>query len=66
MILSSYMAVVRTTQILIEKGWKFIDNGYDDIEYAYHEDTGQKHYFANQVDFNSWLNEAYQNNNKIH
>lgn len=53
---------IRATQIMIEKGWKFIDNGYPRIEKAINESTGEEIEFSDNNEFIMWL---YDNNLEI-
>lgn len=51
----SIIKFVRITKILVEKSWTFIDNGYNYIEYAINEDSGEKVIFDSQMEFVDWL-----------
>jgi hypothetical protein len=53
--LDSYVKGVRTSQILIENGWKFIDNGYNEVKSVINEKTGEKNIFENNLEFIIWL-----------
>ena len=54
-IYTSIINYIRITQILIEKGWKLIDNGYPKIEMAINESNNEKVVFENDYEFILWL-----------
>ena len=49
--------IVRITQILMDEGWQFIDNGIDNIEMMVNESADEKIVFSDAVSFESWLQE---------
>lgn len=53
--------IVRITQILVDNGWIFIDNGYNRIESVIHEPTGEKVSFSNEGEFEKWLYQQAEN-----
>ena len=51
----SIISTVRITQILIDEGWEFIDNGYNEILYVVNKSTDEKVEFKSPSDFVKWL-----------
>ena len=47
------VSIVRITQILIDNGWKFIDNGINSIEYVVKDE--EKIHFKSNEEFEKWL-----------
>lgn len=54
---NSIVRSVRITQILIEEGWQFIDEGYNEIKKVINKTTNEEVSFNNHVDFIVWLYE---------
>lgn len=50
---------IRITQILVEDGWKLIDNGYPKIEMAINEKLNEKIIFESENDFLQWFKEFH-------
>jgi len=52
---NSIVRSVRITQILIDEGWQFIDEGYNEIKKVINKTTNEEVSFNNHVDFIVWL-----------
>ena len=56
---------VKLTQILIDNGWLFVDNGHDYIEGVINDKASERINFASESEFENWFKqqgETYLNN----
>lgn len=49
--------IIRITQILVEEGWLFIDNGCSAIDEVYNINTKEEICFPNEEGLMQWLDE---------
>ena len=46
---------VKLTQILIDKGWLFVDNGHDYIEGVINDNVSERINFTSESEFKKWF-----------
>jgi hypothetical protein len=53
--IESSIKLVRISQILLDNGWKFIDNGFNEVKSVYNNNTRETNVFENNLEFVIWM-----------